>query len=229
MTTYPYVDIHCHRPGDSDVLSIHNLNYQDKFSNQGLYFSASLHPWHLPSHINQWSEIQAHLAKLISNPQCIALGEIGLDRKSETSWDLQMSYFNKAVHWAVDNHISIIILHSVKAHQECIHTLKEANYKNSVIFHDFHGSWQETESLLSLDKVYLSLGAVLDRPQAKLYQHLAKLPLERLFLETDDHQTTIDQRYQQFCALTSHDPLAVTRQLHYNFKKIMRETHFENA
>lgn len=215
-----YIDIHTHALIEQqDTISIYNRSSssQDRAYHSHSLFSLSLHPWNLPA---SWEEAQAFLEHYLSHPHCVALGEIGLDKKQSENWASQVSFFEKAVQFACAQKVKVIILHSVKAHQDCLKILKDQRFEGAIIFHDYHGSWEQTSQLLERPQVYLSLGALLGRPQSKLQGKLASIPLERLFLETDDSCRSIVQRYEDFCALSGHDIMTVRTSCFNNYQKL---------
>jgi TatD DNase family protein len=218
----PYVDIHTHkRPHiDSSNISLYNHEWHDQKPNHN-YLCASIHPWNVPQTIEMGIEF---LNKSFKSEHYIALGEVGLDKKSSTNWNTQKEHFVAALQFSKEKSISVVILHSVKSHTECIAEVQKLELQSSIIFHDYHGSIEQTKEILMHSNTYISLGSVLERPNSKLYKHLKELPLERLFLETDDGKQSIEDVYHNYCQLTGHDIITLKKSCYNNFKKIFPGT-----
>ena len=210
-----YVDIHTHHSKECDIY-LKNVLYPHR--PQAEHEIISLHPWYLPE-----SEEQAltYLRTHLSSRNI--LGEIGLDKVCQTPWDKQVKFFVLALTFANEMNIKAITLHSVKAHQECLKKINDVGYQGHIIFHDFFSSWEQAQELLKNPKVFFSLGKVLDRPQAKIYKSLKHIPLNRLFLETDDSKESIEERYRQFTNITAHNLEEVKKCCYDNYIKIKGE------
>ncbi len=102
--------------------------------------------------------------------------------------------------WVFQRHLEIaeeaklpVIIHSVRTTQELIHFNKAKPSAVPLIIHGFRGGIQEAGDLVR-QGFYLSLGeAVLFSD--KLQQAVKALPLEKLFLETDESEVSIVDLY----------------------------------
>lgn len=152
-----------------------------------------------------------------SNPKCLAIGEIGLDKLSTTDWTTQIHAFETQACWAEELK-KPVILHCVKSWNEILEHKKRLNPKQAWIFHGF----RKTSLLKSvLDTgVFISIGtAVLH--DLTLQQIIPDIPLDSLFLETDmDERYTIEEVYECVCKLKNISLQDLENQVEENFKKI---------
>ena len=204
--TPPFIDIHTHNklntpPG---ILQVRNLIVgQDEITIGNLY-TAGIHPWH----VDQSPNIQLkHLEVIAAKKEIIGIGECGLDKLSVTDWNLQIEVFQQQI--ALANTINKpIIIHSVRAYHEIIQQLTLQRAQTPVIFHGFNKKKELAWELLKKG-YYLSLGAdILFGGQNAL---ISTIPLNRIFLETDNKTTNIVDIFSYFCAARK-IPLAALKQ-----------------
>ena len=188
MQSYP-IDIHTHRlvpvPGESIVSCLPDAFFPQK----GGWYSVGIHPWQLGSY--DWTDtaFRAHFESLVRHPQVLAVGEAGLDKLISVSLYSQTDAlrYQADVAEAIDKPL---ILHLVKATTELLVLKRELNPRVPWIVHGFRGKAQ-----LALDLVrhglYLSFGA---RYQEEA---LRQMPADRLFLETDESDSTISDLYER--------------------------------
>lgn len=190
----PFLDVHSHhQTTNPNVLRIQNCMVGVDDLRTGMLCSVGIHPWHIaPAPSLQYDVMES----MISNNRVIGIGECGLDKHCKTNWNLQLEVFRYQIQLANENHKPLII-HSVRAYQEIIHELKAQKAQTPIVFHGFDKNITLAEQLL--DKgYYLSLGAaIIHGNKDRLIQHI---PLDRLFLETDDKTTNIVDIFSYFCA-----------------------------
>ncbi|MBB6521185.1 TatD family hydrolase [Pseudoteredinibacter isoporae] len=146
----------------------------------GCFWSAGLHPWWVNA--QTFSELQDSLSQALNDPNCVAIGECGLDggkgitelHKQALSWQLEQARdLNKPV-----------ILHAHKAHQELLSLLKKFQPLHGVV-HGFHGSIELAQSYISLGFL-IGIGGGITYPRAqKTRRTVSQLALEHIVLETD--------------------------------------------
>ena len=215
-----YFDVHTHlavagMERRSVVSALH-----ERIPAPGFRFAVGIHPWTLGE--LGIEKRMALVESLVDHPDCVAIGECGLDRPDASRIGRQLMKAPVkgvgSVH-SVDpivkkevmelgfgeqlrvfkRHIEIanlankpIIIHCVRAFQE-LTTLKQIS-KNSIpwIIHGFRGSAEIAKSLVA-QGVYISFGRLLTRRNypgwSKVANALESVPLNRLFLETDDTET----------------------------------------
>lgn len=116
----------------------------------------------------------------------VAIGEVGLDFYwSRSQYKTQLDVFETQVKWALEFDLPLMI-HCRKAQPELVGVLKK--YKKEPlrgVFHCFSGSYEMACQLLELGDFVLGIGGVVTYHNTKLPQTLAKLPIDKIVLETD--------------------------------------------
>ena len=114
----------------------------------------------------------------------IAFGEIGLDG----SLALDMTYQQKILSYQLQlakNYKKPVILHHRKSHNQLISLLKAQNYQGGGILHAFSGSYQEAKTYIDMGFL-LGVGGTITYARAKkTRESIAKVPLDKLVVETD--------------------------------------------
>lgn len=211
-----FIDIHTHQTSKSnDCISVYNLDLFEKPRGEE-YFSAGIHPWDIPK-VKNLDEHLKILRELKKHKFFFALGEMGLDKTRE-NFNQQEDTFKKQLLLAKELKIKAIVIHCVKAFNEVIRILKDTSFDQSIIFHDYNGNESITKELLKR-KSYFSYGSSLYRENSQGHKSLKLIPLERIFLETDNTQRDIITIYKKFSEL-----YAISED---ETKKVMYQT-FEN-
>lgn len=139
-----------------------------------------------PHQAEQFSaeETLAHLRKLCAEPEVVAVGEIGLDYfKEYAPRESQQKAFRAQLALAQELGKPVVI-HLRDAAQDLLKILREHSGVRGVI-HSFTGEWALAHELLDLG-FYLSVnGIVTFEKSQSLREAVAKIPLERLLIETD--------------------------------------------
>lgn len=185
-----FIDIHTHTH-NPQVLSVTNCFPQEAkvflSENPMQYCSVGLHPWYA------YSDFKFELASLeenTSNKQVLAIGEVGLDKVCISPFELQLEIFREQV-LISEQCAKPIIIHCVKAYNELVQLKNEMQPTQPWVLHGFRGKAVLAKQLLSYG-FYFSLGKGLEN----LEETVQALPLERIFLETDDGLISIQSRYE---------------------------------
>jgi TatD DNase family protein len=155
-------------------------------------YCLGIHPWWVSDistddFFQLWQENQ-------QDQHLVALGECGLDRLKD-NWEQQLEVFNWQLSFAKKMHINRIIIHSVKSHDAILSCLKKHQYQGKVLWHDFNGNQQQIQQCLLFNS-YFSVGQNLMR-KARISEHLAHIPIDRLLFETDDQTNwSLEDLYQ---------------------------------
>lgn len=187
-----YFNVHTHQRG----LGIYNfrIGFIEEPPPKFQEFSVGIHPWDL-NHIDlekAYHDLEAYLQW----PNCVALGELGLDKICGTDLDLQQEVFQKQIDIAMQYQKKVLIIHSVKAFQEIISSKKNNDPSLKWILHGFNGG-KELIAQLSRNGFYFSIGHLLLNPNSKIAHHISNVPLERLFLESDESEVGMEQIYKE--------------------------------
>jgi len=189
-----YVNLHAHREAmNANEWVLTNVNI-DKFPEAGLnpgsFYSIGIHPWNLEK-CNVKSALN-DLHRALKKKNVIAIGEAGLDRSIDTSIDLQIDIFKAQLDIAEQAGVPVVI-HSVKSSRELIQIMKEVKPTVAMIIHGYRGSLQQASDLVK-SGFYLSFGHALQYSE-KLRKVVKELPLQKLFIETDESDVLIEELY----------------------------------
>ncbi len=149
-----------------------------------VYYAVGVHPLYIKEAPKSVFETILEVAS--ENPNCIAIGEIGLDFfEKGVDRELQAFYFEKQLEIARKTKKPVII-HLRKGFKEFLDIT--SNYKDlTYIMHMFSGKLDFAKALLKrFDKVYFSFGAPAIRSNAKKSVEVLKgIPEETVLVETD--------------------------------------------
>lgn len=203
----PYVDIHTHSElGDNLGLRAIRLGIEPLL--WGATYSVGIHPWDI-ANIQNCNE----LLQVLTECNCAAIGEIGIDRLCSTPIDRQLEIFEKQLSLAIQRSLPVI-LHSVKAHQIVAEILVKHRVKEAV-FHGFIGSKEECERLTKQGySISFGFGAL---RSPKTIEAIKACPTERLFLESDTSQESIIALYERVATIKSMDLEQMKQIIHNNY------------
>lgn len=176
----------------------------------GEYFSAGIHPLHIPPHPEEALE---ELDRLAASPFCIAIGEAGLDKRIPTPLSIQREIFLCQAKKAASCHLPLVV-HCVRAWGELLSARKDIPTSVVCVVHGFRGNPRLAEILL--DKgFYLSFGFRFN-PQS-----LMLCPPVRLFLESDEDPRPIVTLYHAVSDLRSCPPEKLRARCWENLARIL--------
>jgi TatD DNase family protein len=139
-----------------------------------------------PHEAEQFSEEEtlAQLRRLCAEPEVVAVGEIGLDYfKEYAPRSAQQRAFRAQLALAQELQKPVVI-HLRDAAEDLLQILKEHPGVRGVV-HSFTGDWALAQELLDLG-MYLSVNGIVTFERSHvLRETVAKIPIERLLLETD--------------------------------------------
>ena len=183
-------DIHTHHTNNQNMTCLISCSMPgitaDTLTAQQ-YLSLSLHPWYLtPDNMEpqlEWIE------KNLGRENVLAIGEAGLDKVCAVPLSLQIEAFRKVIGIA-EAHRRPLIIHAVRTSNEIIRLKHEIQPAQPWIIHGFRGKPELMEDYVR-HGFYLSFG--------EKYQTgaLEAVPIERMFLETDESSVGIDLLYAQ--------------------------------
>lgn len=187
-----HYNIHTHHfSNNSDIVELVN-QYPNEINTELPNFTVGIHPWYLNE--NTFLDDLAVIENTIQQPNCKAVGECGLDKRIETSIEIQKKILIPQLLFA-EKYKKPVILHCVAAYQEIIEIKKELKLTIPMVIHGFSKNSQVAESLIK-NGFYLSFGKyLLQNPE--LENVLKTIPLNQLFLETDMIDQTIFEVYSK--------------------------------
>jgi TatD DNase family protein len=158
----------------------------------GIAYTIGVHPWFLTedNREDQFSSVK----KLANLPGILAIGEAGFDRLKGPSSEIQRKAFEEQIILSEEIKKPVII-HCVRAWDEILAVQKKLRPKMSWMIHGFRGQIGLANQLLSKG-MYLSFWfEFVIRPEAS--QLLKQLPADRIFLETDGADISIQDIYNK--------------------------------
>lgn len=183
---YDFEDIHHHQKS-GDIINenaIINLNYTDDIPEKG-YYSIGIHPWSTENMTEEDITKAVKNIEINSNKdRIIAIGECGFDKIKGASKELQEDIFRKLVDIS-EKCKKPLIIHAVKSNEDIIRLKKELKPKQLWIIHGFRGK-KETAIQLIKNGIALSLGQYFNKQAVK------EIPLDMLFIETDESNLSIE-------------------------------------
>ncbi len=211
-----FVNIHSHKkPQLANELVIRNAYLHQFVQNLPEYHvSVGVHPWFTGNLIHNW---QQQLRLLAKSTHVLAIGECGLDRYKGADLVTQLDVFKQHIN-LVNELNKPLIVHLVKCRD--LFSVCLPGIRVPVILHGFNGSAAYAKALLMHQHVYFSLGSVLYKSPEKAASLLQTIPLQRLFLETDNGQYTIDKIYLLAAGLSGITTEALQHALKQNFYKV---------
>ena len=174
------------------------------------YSSVGIHPWHLTLE-NSESQWEA-LRQSVKDKRIIAIGECGLDKLQGPSLELQTSLFKQEATLAEECSLPLII-HCVKAFNELIQLKKEISPRQPWIIHGFRGKLPLAADCIR-HGFYLSIGS---RFQADA---LKAIPLDHLFIETDESEESIGSIYQRIAETKGISLQELTEAINKNVREV---------
>jgi len=185
-------NIHTHKfdaaqTADYQVKCILNTYPEDFYVRKSLFpdswFSCGIHPW------NAIDANMERMIKILSEPNVVAVGEVGLDKLKGPELSVQIKVFRQQIELAIEKEKPLII-HCVRAWEELIALYKEYNkYSIPWIIHGYRGNPEQTQQLGKIGFKF-SLGEKFN------IDSLKHIPMENIFCETDMSDLTICKVYE---------------------------------
>lgn len=205
-----FFNIHTHitKHPESEILSADVLSFSSIGKNE--YLSVGIHPWYLAD--NDAENQLESLRKAIGNRQVVALGECGLDKLKGPSMELQTSVFRKEIALAEEHNLPMVI-HCVKAYNELVQIKKSTHPQQPWIIHGFRGKEALAKECLQ-HGFHLSFGAYFQEDA------LRAVPVEKLFVETDESGMAIEEVYLRIARTRGMELEELTESIKKNVEKV---------
>lgn len=189
-----YINIHGHRQANNIqewvMMNLMAKDYPPDDIENG-YYSVGFHPYNVGKVDEEDTLNKVRLST--ENPRVFAVGEIGMDKTLEAPMEAQRSIFEAQVDIAEFADLPVV-LHVVKAFNEMIEFMKVHRPAVPMIIHGYNGSPQMAEALLK-EGFMISFGEAIAREHSKIVESLALVPINKLFLETDEGDLDIREIY----------------------------------
>jgi len=209
-------NLHTHSfTNNPDVLEVVNCYPNEDISST--YFSTGIHPWYIDTEkVGEHLEI---IEQRLQLPNCLALGECGLDKHIAIPLDVQAEIFEKQLLLAI-KYQKPVILHLVAAFQELIEIKGRLNVNVPMVIHGFSKNAQVARQLLD-NGFYISFGKYLLR-NPELSVVFTDVPDDRFFLETDTIEEGITEVYAKAAQARNIDIQTLTDMVGDNFNTVFK-------
>lgn len=210
-----FFNLHTHQFTDQpDVLELVN-QYPQEFDASIPFYSIGIHPWYINEELLK-SDLQIIESKL-QEPNCLALGECGLDKRIEVPFELQEQVFEKQLLLA-QKYNKPVVIHCVAAFQEVIAIKKRLKISVPMVIHGFSKNKQIAKELVD-NGFYLSFGKYLLR-NPEMETVFLSVPNNQFFLETDMIEECIEDVYALASQYKNSTIDELQEIINNNFKKV---------
>jgi TatD DNase family protein len=214
-----FIDIHTHSPGHTNnVIQIINLFPEQLIPQLAaqFFYSVGWHPWYLKKENNNvFLEI---VSEGSYRSEILAIGECGLDRLSEVSFDYQIEVFKQQALIA-ERVQKPLLLHCVRSANEMIKLKKEIKPKMPWIIHGYNSNLVTGRELIR-HGFYISLGVDLLKENSNAFNLLPEIPVDRLFFESGDVDIDVEKIYQKAALKLNIELPALRQKIRSNFDKV---------
>jgi len=212
-----FLNLHTHKfTNQKDVLELVN-QYPQGFDATIRFYTIGIHPWYIDAQRLE-TDLQIIESKL-QEPNCLALGECGLDKRIEIPLELQQIVFERQLLLAEKQNKPVVI-HCVAAYQETIELKKRLKITVPMIIHGFSKNKQLAKELID-NGFYISFGKYLLR-NPELETVFQGIPNDRFFLETDTIEEGIEEVYALAANYKNWNMDELKQQIQRNFAAVFR-------
>ncbi len=213
-------DIHTHEvlTSDSDddvpkrditrIINVYPLGFEyAKDNDECDWFSCGVHPWYS-------DDVQPQLKflkEIAGDNRIVAIGETGFDKLKGPALSIQQIVFEQQIELSEQLQKPLII-HCVKAWDELLAMKKKHKPHQPWIIHGYRGKPELTHQLLSHGFLF-SIGEKFNADS------LQTIPLDRLFCETDESDSNIEEIYNKISETLEIEVESLVIQIDANVKK----------
>ncbi|MBK7174215.1 MAG: TatD family hydrolase [Bacteroidales bacterium] len=212
-----YIDIHTHiswnYPHIFSIKSLVKPGEPETFRSINKPVSVGLHPWF----INEMTDEDSLklVAEASTSSQVLAVGECGFDLKKEIPIAHQEKVFLAQLMIAEQAQKPLII-HCVRAYHKVLELISLKKTTVPWIIHGFNHNEQIAGELVR-QGAYLSVGADFLKVNSNIRKSIKSIPLDHLFLETDEWQQPVWKLYAEVAKVRHIQEKALKTQIFENF------------
>lgn len=210
-----FINIHTHKPRKGINVVDPCLGDIQIPSDGRVYYSMGIHPVFIDGDTGLKLE---RIEQAARDKRIIAVGEAGLDRNSAVGMDMQQMWFERQVVIAARYGLPLII-HAVRAVPELIATYKKCAPCGGWIMHGFNNRREILDELLR-HGFYISAGRHVFNEESNIFRLLPEIPADRLFIETDNSEYTIDEIYRKVAERRGESIEEMIANIALNFKRL---------
>ena len=215
-----FFNLHTHQfTNQPEVLELVN-QYPQEFDALIPNYSIGIHPLYIDK--NSLESNFEIVDQKLALSDCLALGECGLDKRSESSFDLQIEVFEKQLILA-EKHQKPVVIHCVASFQELIEIKKRLRITVPMIIHGFSKNSVLAKQLVD-NGFYISFGKNLLR-NPELESVFNSVPNDCIFLETDMVEEGIQGVYRLASKYKKISVSSLQQILNANFKTVFQSKH----
>lgn len=213
-----YFNLHTHvYSNQEDILELVNQYPQD-FDGSLPNCSIGIHPLYInQDRLESDFQIIEEKAQL---PECFAIGECGLDKRSETPFGIQLEVLEKQLLIA-EKYQKPVVIHCVHAFQELVEMKNRLKITTPIVIHGFSKNKQLAKQLLE-NGFYLSFGKNLMR-NPELEAVFLSTPNQGYFLETDMIEEEIQEVYVLAAKYKGITIQEIQNQVNDNVRKVFKK------
>lgn len=213
-----FIDIHSHREIPQAFIGLTSIDTKDfnPAHTPVAYYSLGLHPW-LIAH-QDCDEALKKLAAAITDSNLLAVGECGLDRLIATPLNLQETIFRVQIKLA-EEYKKPVVIHCVRAFNELLRIKNSEKATTPWLIHGFNHNDHIARQCLR-QGCYFSFGKAILKERSNASVILQSMPLDRVFLETDDADISIIDIYNAAAKILRIDLVFLKTQIQNNFIRV---------
>ena len=212
-----FFNLHTHKFTDhANILELVN-QYPWEFDEAIPNYSIGIHPWYIDE--NRLESDLKTIEEKLTSKECLALGECGLDKRIEIPLPFQIEVFEKQIALA-EKHQKPLVLHLVAAFQELIEIKNRLQISVPIVIHGFSKNEQLAKQLID-NGFYLSFGKYLLR-NPELKEVFQSIPNDRVFLETDTIDETLEDVYELAAKYKNITLKALQKQIQNNYEAVFQ-------
>lgn len=212
-----FFNLHTHKfTNQPDVLELVN-QYPQEFDAAIPFYSIGIHPLFIDE--NRLEKDFQVVDEKLALTECLALGECGLDKRSETSFEMQQFVFEKQLALA-EKYNKPVVIHCVVAFQELIEIKKRLKITVPMIIHGYSKKVELAKQLID-SGFYVSFGKNLLR-NPELESVFKSIPNDRFLLETDMVEEGIQEVYALAAKYKGIELIELQEIVNKNFKAVFR-------
>ncbi len=219
----PFIDIHTHQIDCTEnEMAIFNVDdmFTFDFQNNKHLLSVGIHPGVLQPNYTEKS--LQFLKEIVHNKNVLMIGECGLDRNIKVDFDLQRKVFIQQLELA-ETIKKPVIIHCVRAFDELILIKKQHNPSVPMIIHGFNNNIDIALKIIE-NGFYVSLGSQLHHSGSNPAKTIESIPLNRLFLESDDKNHSISSIFAVASSILNVKPVFLEEAIRKNYETIFYAT-----
>jgi TatD DNase family protein len=214
-----FFNLHTHKLTNQDTILELVNQYPKEFDATIPYYSIGIHPWYIDEQRLE-TDLQIIESKL-QEPNCLALGECGLDKRIEIPLELQQMVFERQLLLA-QKYNKPVVIHCVAAFQEVIAMKKRLKITIPMLIHGFSKNKQVAKELID-NGFYISFGKYL-LLNPELETVFQSIPNDRFFLETDTVEEGIEEVYALAARYKNWSIDELQQQIKSNFAAVFENT-----